>query len=80
MNARRSVDDLANLRPRNCFGCTGPARSRAGALDALDRAVPERPGGVAARAVQLLVDVDELQPFALADALDTLPLSAKQQA
>jgi hypothetical protein len=40
----------------------------------LDAPVPERPRGVPTVAIQLLDDLQQLQPLALADPLDALTL------
>jgi hypothetical protein len=49
------------------------------ALDPLDAPVPEGPRGVPAAPVQLLDDLHQLEPFALADSLDALTLEVGRQ-
>ena len=52
-------------------------RAHIASLHAFDAGVPERARGVAAGPVQLLDDVRELKPLALADALNRLPLELR---
>jgi len=49
-------------------------RAHLTSLDTLDRLIPQRASGVCAAPIELFEDLDKLEPFALADTRDALPL------